>query len=406
MLTQRNISFVLIGRNINATTATRVENLLSGQIAIANKFGAVLDDNAGATDVDNFAEIKIHQGGTQRATDIIRRDNVVSVRTRAYAAPTEQITFVGYNGTSGSIVVTNDNPYIVRLNFISGDRSQEFPMQRILHGYYKSDTTATQAEIADGLAANINANARRRFERDIMAEVLCDNAGAAITGAPTNFTVTRDSKTVVWTGTDPTNIAIGDFLRFGGTTPATPVARVAAIDLASNTLTLADPYVGATATILVANVEVIVAATAATANFGVKLTGIARNFNLRRKVEYTKAMWETQLDGFESTPITSGQAAYLGSGTYEQVASEDLFGDIIFGNKYRKDHLYSPNLYAEAGGQYGCVTIVYDEPVDVVVGNQAYHRKTVRVWFNNTAATNATEFLLHLGDWLGTTYTF
>ena len=376
MLTQRNISFILVGRDINATTATRVENLLAGEIALANKFGRVLDNAGGASDINAFKEIKVHQGGANRASDILQLDKIVSVSVKGYVAPTEQISYVGFNGTAGSIQAINSNPYIVRLNFISGDRSQEFPMQRILHGYYKSDSTATQAEIADGLAANINQNARRRFERDVVAEILTNSAGVAVTGAPTNFTVTRDSKTVTWTGTDPSNITIGDFLRFGGTTTAIPVCRVASVDLASNSLTLVEPYPGATATILVANVEVITAAAAVTADFGVKLTGVARNYNLRRKVEYTKAMWETTLDGFGTTTLTSGQAAFLGSGTYEQVASEDLFGDIIFGNKYRKDHLYSPNLYAEIGGLYGCVTIVYDQPVEVVVGNTASHRKT------------------------------
>lgn len=401
MFTQRNISYVLVGKDLAATSATRAENLLDGEVAITNVFGQVLTS---ATGVDR---IMIHQGGSNRVTDIIKAADVVSVKTKGYAAGTEQIDYIGYNGTSGSIVTSNSNDYFVRLQMPFGDRGQEFPQQNFIFAHYESDASATQAEIAKNLAKVMNADARKRYERDIKIELICDNAGAAVTGAPTNFTFTKDSKTVSWTGTDPTNIVAGVWLRVGGTTTASPVYEVASIDATSNTLQLVEPFVGDTATVLVANVEMITAVLADAAAFGMKLTGIARKFRLKEGVRYRKVKWITTIQGFGSTLITRSQNSYLGSGTYEQVAEEDMFGDIIFGNRYsRVDVRFQSNLYAETGGQYGCVTIVWDDKTNHTIGPNSVSRKSARLFFNDQTSGQAVEFLTTLGEFMNTTYTF
>jgi hypothetical protein len=401
MFTQRNISYVLVGKDLAATTATRAENLLDGEVAITNVFGQVLTSGTGVK------KIMIHQGGSTRVTDVITAADVVNVKTKGYAAATEQVDFIGYNGTAGSIVVANSNDYFVRLQFPFGDRGQEFPQQNFIFAHYLSDATATQAEIAKNLANVMNADARKRYERDLRVELICDNAGVAVTGAPTNLTFTQDSKTVVWTGTDPTNIVAGVWLRVGGTTTASPVYEVASIDAASNTLQLVTPFVGATATVLVANVEMITAALADAAAFGMKLIGIPRKFRLKEGVRYRKAKWIPTIQGFGSTLITRSVASFLGSGVYEQVAEEDLFGDIIFGNGYsRVDVRFQPNLYAEVGGQYGCVTIVWDDKTNHTIGPNSISRKSARIFFNNQASAQAVEFLTTLGEVMNTTYTF
>lgn len=401
MNTQRNISYVLIGKNVAETSATRSENLLSGEIGIANVYGAVLTSGTGLT------QFMIHQGGSTRVTDVIKTDEIIGVSAKAYAAATEQVDFIGYNGTSGAITATNSNDYFIRLNFPFGSRGQEFPQQNWIMAYYQSDASATQNEVADELAFLLNADARKRFERDVKAEVICDHAGAAITGAPTSYTFVKDSVTVSYAGTDASNTVVGDYLRVGGTTTAFPVYKIAAIDTTANTVTLDKPFAGDSATVLVASMEVITAAQAAAANCGIKLTGIARKFALKQGIRYRKARWIATLQGFGTTTVTNSVRSFLGSGTYEQVAEEDQFGDSIFGNKYsRIDPRYQPNLYAEVGGTYGIVTITWESKGSPVIGAQPVTRKVARVCFNNQASTNATGFLATLGEAMNTTYTF
>lgn len=404
MLTQNNITQALLGKDANATTATRVESLEDGRIGIANVFGKIL-----TTDADTFDTIVIHQGGSNRRSDVIKRDNVKSIKVKAYAAPTEQISYIGYNGTSGDLEAINSNNYIVRLNFTTGDRSQEFPMQRILHGLYVSDSTATKLEVANGVTKNLNAQARKRFENDVKAEVVLSDGGSA-DQVDNLYTGNKGSVTVSITDVSANGLPVyvsGDYFRIG-TSVTSPVYLVTSAVTTGTTmvLTLDQPLLQTINAVAGNTTERITAANAAASTVGIKLTGIARTFDLRRKVEYSKSKWETVLTNFGSATVTSAQASYLGTGTYEQVATEDLFTDISMGNRYRKDHLYSPNLYAEVGGQYGCVTIEYSDPADVKIGPDPKSRKTIRVWFNDTTATNASNFLTVLGDFMTATYSF
>jgi hypothetical protein len=399
MFTQRNISYVLVGKDLSTTAATNAANLLAGEIAIADVYGAVLTSGTGVS------KFLIHQGGSSRVTDVIKAADVINVSAKSYAAPTEQIDFIGYNGTSGSITTANENDYFVRLQFPFGTRGQEFPQQSFIFAHYVSDASATQIEVAKNLANVMNADARKKYERDIKVEVICDHAGAAITGTATTWTVSKDSKTIAVDGT-VTNVVAGDFVRLGGLTTASPIYEVASV--ASSAVTLVQPYVGDSAALTEATaVEVITAAQAAAAACGLKITGVARKFRLKEGVRYRKAKWITTIQGFGSTTITRSQNSFPGSGTYEQVAEEDLFGDIIFGNKYsRVDVRYQPNLYAEEGGQYGCVTITWEDKGNQVIGAKMVTRKVARVFFDNEASTQAADFLTILGEIMNTTYAF
>lgn len=509
MLTQRNISYVLVGKDTTATAQARVENLEDGKIAIVNKFGTILD-NGGvpATDVDSFRDIMIKQGGSNRGTDYINRDRVLSVSAKLFVRPSEQISFVGYDGTAGNIVLANDNPYIIRLNFTTGDRSQEFPIQRILHGYFKSDTSATGVEVSHGLAANMAAEARKRFERDVKAEVTSNGTVTAYGAAPILAKFTKDSKTVAFLtaafAADLGTVTTGDFVNVpssegttytftasilgggagnhvitigekvftvadAGSPTQNGVAIVAAInadteaamsasDNGSGVVTLTQKYCKAPVlppTVYDDNAPAYIAVTIATGNavpvkykvetgvtsggsftleipfqgetgyvvvgttaatmsgidttptaFGLKITGLKRRFSQAKKIEYSKPSWVTTLDGFGTTTVTSAQAMSLGSGTYEQVAMEDRLSDITYGNKYVKDYLHSPNYYVEQCGEYGCVTIVWEDPLSMTIGPKPVHRKCARIWFNDTSATNASTFLTILGDWQNTSYSF
>jgi hypothetical protein len=197
MFSQQNIGYTLIGADTTATTQTRIENLESGKIAFTNKFGQILDNGGGATDIDSFDEVMIYQGGSNRHTDVITKDNVLYVKVEPYSAPTEQIDFIGYNGSSGTITAANETEYIVRLNFVTGERGLEFPLQRKPFAAYTSDASATAQEITTNLVEILAANARKLKEKDFKAEITSD-------GTPTQLAstdmikLTKGSKTVAF----------------------------------------------------------------------------------------------------------------------------------------------------------------------------------------------------------------
>lgn len=501
MFSQRNISYVLVGKNVAATSATRAENLASGEVAISDVYGNVPASGTG------LGKFMIHQGGSSRITDVITTSNVVSVSAKAFAAPTEQITYIGYNGSSGAIQAINSNDYFVRMNFPFGSRGQEFPQQNWVMGYYKSDTSATQLEIAAGLVQTMAADFRKKYERSVKVEMTGDGTVADFTGTATMLKFTKDSKTVAFVtsaGVASTgSITAGDIINIpsqeatsysftanilgtgagrhlvwlgntlynvadAGTAAQNADAIAAAINagtqatasVSTATVTItpiynADPfgvpvvnytaddsaYSNAAVTIVsgdavpvkyIASGSVSSAAsfeltvpfqgetqyavggtTAATqtgvstvTNYGLKLTALKRKFRLIPGVRYRKARFITTIENFGTTTVTNSRNSFLGSGTYEQVAEEDLFGDIVFGNGYRGDIKFPRNLYAVNPGKYGCVTITWEDKGNSVIGAPPVTRKVARVFFDNTGSGQATEFLTTLGEIMNTSYSF
>jgi hypothetical protein len=245
----------------------------------------------------------------------------------AYAPSTEQFSFVGFNGVSGSITgftgSINNTFYIVKLEHVPNAFAYGKRPANYKYGTYQSlPSGATQAQIANGLQASLvqNFKPNRTIDWRVITEIVCNNAGAAITGTVANFGVTRYSKQVTLDGT--ITIVAGDFIRLGGSTIADPVYKVAAVD-SPNTVTLEVPYQGVTATIAVASAGRVLAASAATANFGLKITGLKQKYDVNRWRQYDKVRFNALLENFGSdTPVTN-TAAFDGLGVYEQVANDE-----------------------------------------------------------------------------------
>lgn len=506
---QRNINYIMVGGDQAATTQTRGESLLSGEIAILNEFGAVLDNGAGATDVNNFTNIVIAQGktgtGAMRKSDVINKNNVVTIKVKGYSEPTEQIDFIGYNGSSGAIAETNENDYFVHLKWNGGDRGFEFPQQNFILAHYKSDASASGLEVASNLVEVLAADARKKKERDFKAEIT-SNGNATEVAATDMIKLTKDSKTVSFfagegtattgtiaadallaipssegrtfrftAGADAHIVYIGDWstgvIADAGTQAQNATAIVAAInadtsnackftaatdsndvvitympdyynvppvayndtgnDMLAMTIstgnavpvryivetgassaasfTLTVPWQGETCYVAAdstAGANMFAATLGTVTSYGIKLTGKPRNFNLTKDVKYRKSRWVTTVKNFGSTTITNSQAASLGNGAWQLVAENELFGDIQYGNAYRKDIFHPRNLTYTECGKYGTVTIVWDDELVNTIGPRPKTRKQCTIYFNDQTATNATTFLTNIGAWMNTSYSF
>ena len=319
--TQENITNVIIAKDIALTVSAGDKatpaSLAVGEVVITDISMDVLD----TTTVLGKDKVFIVQG--RGANKALKKYLIVGKETHMYlgspySAPVEQISTIGYNGTSGAIDVINNNTYIVRINrrpnhFVRGNNN-----------WYKylsttSDATATQAEIAAALARSFAATfyEDRKLENWIGLTVLSSAAGAAIGGTFTDLVFTSKSKTVGIIGGNVTLVP-GDFVRVG-TLTADPVYKVAAVN-SPNTITLEVPYEGATATVPAAGLEVVTAAAAAASNFGLVLTGRPYKFDLYRWGAYEKARFVIGLENFGVTVFNTPVAAEEGNGTYPQVA--------------------------------------------------------------------------------------
>lgn len=376
--------------------------LEAGEIAIVN-------DQFKTQDVlvkgDKFKFVLKDSSTTIKQTPwLIYNDNL-----RAYAKPNvdaaEQVSYIGYTGSSGSLTATSLNDYVLGITFKHDkDMWSEQANKRIF--YYTSDASATQAEIAVGLTSAMGFDTF--LTDDVKVELLTDSAGTACPTGVDTITFTNGSTTISATDIDNATgtsaIAVGDFIRFAADTAGTGaevtdvVYKIVSIDATANTAQLHMPYQGTSGTIDDTDTEIIVAATAATAAFGIKLTGIAQPFSVG-KLKYNKVRFDVTLKNFGSTAVTYSTAANLGNGSYEQVAELEWFAE-----GFRKapdrvgDSAPTYTLMATSGQTYDIISVhadVANSPNHAISG-QKNAQVQVILAFIETDTVNSHEIAAHL----------
>ena len=413
-MTQNDVMQLLIGTDVGAGTptvavngsVTKYDDIVDGEMAVVNAHHKVLSATSVLTDdivAESGIKILCRVGTKLVSSDFIKQNNILGVKGVVDAAAAQQLTYIGYNGTAGSITATNSKLYVVRLNLKEQDQTGQ-GQQITLNAPYKSDASATQLEVANGLALALSNVTRRQTVQPIKVELISSDAVTA-TGAFANTVTTVKGSKKVSVATNSqynTNVelAVGDFVRFGSTPTVTGsnaltdgVYKVTALD--SVTMFSIDrPFepTGATYTLAHQTAEVITAAKALAGNFGIKLTGIARTFSLK-KWRYSIVNFEVGLDGtlsFGDTQLVYTTKASLGSGTYAQIAQLewDLQGNQ--GNPYRGDSLYdAPTPVASSSKTYDQIGITYfDDPSTGGVGGAPRRQKQLCLAFE-TGFSNA-----------------
>ena len=355
----------------------------TGEVGIFSKEGTRIV--AGTATVGREYVIAVSRGANLAplVSDLIDGSRVTVASSALGAAATEESLAVGYNGTSGLIadVATYAGElYKVSIlvhQFLSGTDSEHLKA-----GYYQSQLTDGQAEIALGIAASVVKNFSREVsnvngDKPIIAKVLCNNAGAANTGAGT-ITVSKGSTEVLF-GTNVDAVAtVGDYIRFdesaGGATAVTDsVYKIMSIDAAAQTLTLDRVY--ATTSLVAAaqaNAVIITAALGAAANWGVTLTGTPLPFD-RSKKRYAKCRFDVVLDtAFGSTAVSTLTAASEGVGTFQAISELENFLVRMMSESYEMGQPFIDNIddqllaaAAVAGGTYSLVTVKWSQ-IEVV----------------------------------------
>jgi hypothetical protein len=373
-IAQNNVQYVLVGGTAAKTASGTVNDANTGEICVVGESGQILTETTAAT-ATRFA-LGLNRGGEPHVvTPFIKPADVTGSNAQNYVAATEQLSYIGYNGVSGSIEVNNSALYYVRLYLEDLFARSSEDGKRMKFGAYKSTTAATQEAIARGITDSLIRNFSRQPEREIKFERICDEAGVALGTAVGPLTFTNGSK--FFTADDindaTTNaaLAVGDFIR-AGTGLTDPVYEITAVNGDIGTLDIA--FQGTTLTAVAdTSFERITNATALAAEWGVKLTGLPLEFKLG-KIQYKKTRFTVQVDhteGFVDTPITLSAAASPGNGVYERVAEMEWFAQGHEGEFFR---MGEPDIFDQrkdavatvAGGGYDQITLSFKN--DEVVG--------------------------------------
>jgi len=390
---------LLIAKNLTRSTnlagaVATPSNLADGEVVVTDIAGRILD----TTTILAVDQVQIVQG--QGSTKPLIKSAAipkaqVTAKTLKYTPATQQVSTVGYNGTTGGIVNPGTGTNIILRNTFKTNFFQF--SDKLMESIVGLKVTAldTTSSIANTLQKAAILDVRRYVNIPFKVELYSAHAGAAITGAPTSFGVTNASTLVTWTGgTDPSNINAGDFVRLGGTTTSTPVYRVASVDLTNNYLILDAPYQATTGTIVVANVEVITKAQADSNPIGIIFTGLPQAKFAPNIFRYETSKFVTTATNFGTTEVVNAATVPTeGSGVYEQIAEQEFFFQ-LFEGMHDANLIQVPPVTmrsnVELSGQYSIMDLEFQTQSGTMSFiNNPIARKQVRIAGNTNGGIAA-----------------
>lgn len=415
-----NARQIIIGKTPVALGATDLKSAAfeaaTGEIGVFTKEGTRVNTANGniAAEMEFVIAVSRGAGKAPLVSDLIDGSKVTVANAVQNAVATEQSLAIGYNGTSGLIadVATYAGElYKVTIlvhQFMSGTDSE-----KLKAGYYQSQLTDGQAEIALGIAASVIKNFDREVsnsngDKPIVVKALCNAAGAT---EANNITVVKGESTVLAAGA--LTAVVGDYIRLGapggGATTASDVYKVVSISGLNYTLDRAVGTASGTYATGTADADVITAAAGAAANWGVTLTGTPLPFS-RSKKRYAKCRFDVSLsESFGSTAAANTASAFEGSGTPEAVAQLENFLARMMSESYEMGSPFifdiDEDLLADlTAAGYGLITLKWSDirvvsfqnevsPKELVIAIQA---PTAGATVNAAYAVTATDGLCDL----------
>ena len=348
-------------------------DLDDGAFSVCNDENMVLSAATVLTD-DRVAQTGVKlvgRYGTKLVqSDMIKAEDIITYRGVADAADVEQVTHIGYNGTTGAIQAINDNLYKLKIIFQEAGRTGQ-SLYNTVSVFYRSDASATATEVAFAISDLLVKDFARLPENPVVLEVLNSAAVTAANGTKNGqeVTVVKGSKYVTFE-TDLTyhaagdaTLVAGDLLRIGSVTAGTaltsPVYKVVSIsglvvELDRAVTNASGTYDDAGGT---SDIEVI--PVASIGDYGFELTGVARTHVVGKR-PFSKVSFTVGLENFGTTQLVYTTPMSLGAGNPEQIADLEWFTEGNAGYKYRADYMY-PSSYTSrvtAGHMYNqlCIT--------------------------------------------------
>jgi len=132
--------------------ANTIGDLLVGEVGVFDLNGNKMTEALAVKGAD-FVIANRKSNGEILKSAVLNGDAIGGKATaKTYTASTVQVDYFGFNGTAGSIEELNDNVYVLNfrvIDLITGNHDGYY-FKKV---EYKTDLSATQEEIANGLAA-------------------------------------------------------------------------------------------------------------------------------------------------------------------------------------------------------------------------------------------------------------
>jgi hypothetical protein len=393
---ERNKAILLIAKNQNVSgnyEGTNIQTFKAsmgdGEMIILNSNGVAVDAGTDSTLTQFFKVATKLSDGDVRFSDTIDAKLVKKVTVQQFVTGANQVDCIGYNGTTGALEAIDNNLYKINIQ-MRGTSAEDFSRMTIKHGVYKSDSAATQTEVAAGLTNSLITNFSREgsklYDGTDVIKFERINSGTSLNTSSGTIAVTKGSKYVTildsgdnkagWYNTDGAILVAGDVIRFtaaavGGVGACYVVSEIVSGGGATTmVLKLDAPYQGATnAAIAAASVSVI--ATASIGNWGIKLTGTELPYKVRL-LNYARSTWTMGLQDFGSATITNTTAMSLGSGYGKWVNEFESWTSLGYGRQYLNvPGVEYPTLYSSTAGTYCLIHFQYTDDYTTELGHKS-----------------------------------
>jgi hypothetical protein len=249
-----------------------------------------------------------------------------------YKAAVQQVTYVGYNLTTGSLPVANSTDFWIKIRKRDNDAANRSQPMSLFAGPVKTDATGTQEELAFALAKNGIKNFAQEPANGYLKFEVVSNGTLAAIGTAT-LAATNGSKLLTYSAAH--SLAVDDLVFIAGAT-----YKVAAVPSAT-TVTLNIAFQGTTVTALATGTTYASThgkLTVPTA-FGVRLTGVPAPFNVNTMRDYYANRFTTTFS--DSSTLITVSGAQNGNGVWQQVAMDEY---LSYGFEGENNQLAVPSL--------------------------------------------------------------
>lgn len=311
---------VFVG-NAAPTTSYTAASVAEGAVAVISETGTVV---TGALAANTNYKIINKKNGVMKYSPVFNSSNIVVKTKQAYSASAEQVSYIGYNGTSGSLdngSITTGHVYALKFGFTF----LQYSKSNLDKDTYWKTTSTSEADLAAGLHNNaINVFSKVRGTQVVVERVV------AGTGAQTTGTWSVTNGSTVATVSVATGLAVGDTIRTGSATTAAAY-KISAIS--GTTITLDAPYQGTTAA-----TQTFYGVATPTA-WGFKVTGQAPSTFDGLDDNWEQVRFVATLVNITAntavTPVTVATAATQGSGNWKYVSQLEKKAHFGLGSETR-----------------------------------------------------------------------
>ena len=332
MIAQKNVTHFFYTTTDAATTALPVAAREFG----VRRIGEQLCDASALVAGDKFQFIYLNFAGKLIESPMYEWNNLITKRKVAKVDLASQVSTIGYNGTDGNIVATNNGNYLVTIGLrdalkqIGGKRLYKF-------AEYQATATAKSYDIAINIADQLTKNLSSTAFPIVVVKVLDSLANVQADDFLESTVVVKGSQYISHATVNTYNaaavLAVGDYVKLGATATTEPVVADSVyrvIELTSaTTIKLDRPVTQVSGTYTAgsfsANVIPKANAEAAGVNWGISITGNDAGAPSGAGI-YGANLITFSLGvstDFSTTEVRVLTAPSMGTGTYKQLAQID-----------------------------------------------------------------------------------